>query len=245
MTPKTAVVTGGSRGIGKAVVLALAEAGYQVAFSYVRDEAAALAVRDDVEKMGGECLTAQCDISDAHSIKVFFEQVEQRFERIDLLVNNAGITRDGLLATLSNEAICEVIQTNLIGTLLCCQQVVPGMMRQRQGCIINLSSVAAQKPGKGQSSYAAAKGGVEALTRALAVELAPRNIRVNAIAPGIVSTDMTAALLETHEQEVQSRLLIKRFAVPGDIAEAVLYLAERATYVTGEVLSVNGGLKMP
>ncbi len=245
MTTKTAVVTGGSRGIGKAVVLALAEAGYRVAFNYVRDEAAALAVRDEVEKMGGECLTAQCDISDAHSIKAFFEQVEQHFERIDLLVNNAGITRDGLLATLSVEAISEVIQTNLIGTLLCCQQVVPGMMRQRQGCIINLSSVAAQKPGKGQSSYAAAKGGVEALTRALAVELAPRNIRVNAVAPGIVSTDMTAALLKTHEQEVQSRLLIKRFAVPGDIAEAVLYLADRATDATGEVLSVNGGLKMP
>ncbi len=108
-----------------------------------------------------------------------------------------------------------------------------------------LSSVAAQKPGKGQSSYAAAKGGVEALTRALAVELAPRNIRVNAVAPGIVSTDMTAALLDLHAQEVQSRLLIKRFALPADIAEAVLYLAERATYVTGEVLSVNGGLKMP
>lgn len=245
MNLKTAVVTGGSRGIGKAVVLALAEAGYQVAFSYVRDEAAAQAVRDDVEKMGRACFTAQCDVGDAHSITAFFAQVEQRFERIDLLVNNAGITRDGLLATISVEAISEVIQTNLIGTLLCCRQVMPGMMRQRQGCIINLSSVAAQKPGKGQSSYAAAKGGVEALTRALAVELAPRNIRVNAVAPGIVSTDMTAALLDLHAQEVQSRLLIKRFALPADIAEAVLYLAERATYVTGEVLSVNGGLKMP
>ncbi|WP_085717624.1 3-oxoacyl-ACP reductase family protein [Pseudomonas sp. B28(2017)] len=245
MNHKIAVVTGGSRGIGKAIVLALAGAGYQIAFSYVRDEEAAMALRAEVEAMGRECLASQCDVKDGNSIKGFFERVEQQFERIDLLVNNAGITRDGLLATLSINDIAEVIQTNLIGTLLCCQQVVPGMMRQRSGCIINLSSVAAQKPGKGQSNYAAAKGGVEALTRALAVELAPRNIRVNAVAPGIVNTDMTAALLGAHEQEVQSRLLIKRLAEPQEIAEAVLYIAERGHYLTGEVLSVNGGLKMP
>ena len=245
MTQKIAVVTGGSRGIGKSIVLALAGAGYQVAFSYVRDEASAAALQAQVEGLGRECLAVQCDVKDAQSIQAFFERVEQRFERIDLLVNNAGITRDGLLATQSLSDITEVIQTNLIGTLLCCQQVLPCMMRQRSGCIVNLSSVAAQKPGKGQSNYAAAKGGVEALTRALAVELAPRNIRVNAVAPGIVSTDMSQALVGAHEQEIQSRLLIKRFARPEEIADAVLYLAERGLYVTGEVLSVNGGLKMP
>jgi len=245
MTQKIAVVTGGSRGIGKSIVLALAGAGYQVAFSYVRDEASAAALQAQVEGLGRECLAVQCDVKEAPSIQAFFERVEQRFERIDLLVNNAGITRDGLLATQSLSDITEVIQTNLIGTLLCCQQVLPCMMRQRSGCIVNLSSVAAQKPGKGQSNYAAAKGGVEALTRALAVELAPRNIRVNAVAPGIVSTDMSQALVGAHEQEIQSRLLIKRFARPEEIADAVLYLAERGLYVTGEVLSVNGGLKMP
>lgn len=244
MTQKIAVVTGGSRGIGKSVVLALAGAGYQVAFSYVRDEASAAALQAQVEGLGRECLAVQCDVKEAQSIQAFFERVEQRFERIDLLVNNAGITRDGLLATQSLSDITEVIQTNLVGTLLCCQQVLPCMMRQRSGCIVNLSSVAAQKPGKGQSNYAAAKGGVEALTRALAVELAPRNIRVNAVAPGIVSTDMSQALVGAHEQEIQSRLLIKRFARPEEIADAVLYLAERGLYVTGEVLSVNGGLKM-
>ncbi|AHC82318.1 SDR family NAD(P)-dependent oxidoreductase [Pseudomonas shirazica] len=244
MTQKIAVVTGGSRGIGKSVVLALAGAGYQVAFSYVRDEASAAALQAQVEGLGRECLAVQCDVKDAQSIQAFFERVEQRFERIDLLVNNAGITRDGLLAAQSLSDITEVIQTNLIGTLLCCQQVLPCMMRQRSGCIVNLSSVAAQKPGKGQSNYAAAKGGVEALTRALAVELAPRNIRVNAVAPGIVSTDMSEALVGAHEQEIQSRLLIKRFARPEEIADAVLYLAERGLYVTGEVLPVNGGLKM-
>ncbi|MCE5977028.1 SDR family NAD(P)-dependent oxidoreductase [Pseudomonas sp. JR33AA] len=244
MTQKIAVVTGGSRGIGKSIVLALAGAGYQVAFSYVRDEASAAALQAQVEGLGRECLAVQCDVKDAQSIQAFFERVEQRFERIDLLVNNAGVTRDGLLATQSLSDITEVIQTNLVGTLLCCQQVLPCMMRQRSGCIVNLSSVAAQKPGKGQSNYAAAKGGVEALTRALAVELAPRNIRVNAVAPGIVSTDMSQALVGAHEQEIQSRLLIKRFARPEEIADAVLYLAERGLYVTGEVLSVNGGLKM-
>lgn len=245
MTQKIAVVTGGSRGIGKSIVLALAGAGYQVAFSYVRDEASAAALQAQVEGLGRDCLAVQCDVKEAPSIQAFFERVEQRFERIDLLVNNAGITRDGLLATQSLNDITEVIQTNLVGTLLCCQQVLPCMMRQRSGCIVNLSSVAAQKPGKGQSNYAAAKGGVEALTRALAVELAPRNIRVNAVAPGIVSTDMSQALVGAHEQEIQSRLLIKRFARPEEIADAVLYLAERGLYVTGEVLSVNGGLKMP
>jgi len=245
MPNKVAVVTGGSRGIGRAIVLALAGAGYQIAFSYVRDEVAAMTLRDEVQASGIDCLALQCDVSSGDSIKAFFERVDQHFQRIDLLVNNAGITRDGLLATMSARDLIDVIQTNLIGTMLCCQQVVPGMLRQRSGCIVNISSVAAQKPGKGQSNYAAAKGGVESLTRALAVELAPRNIRVNAVAPGIVKTEMSTALIGSQEEEIQSRLLIKRYAEPEEIAEAVLYLADRGLYLTGEVLSVNGGLKMP
>jgi 3-oxoacyl-[acyl-carrier protein] reductase len=245
MPNKVAVVTGGSRGIGRAIVQTLAGAGYQIAFSYVRDEVAAMALRDEVQASGIDCLALQCDVSSGDSIKAFFERVEAHFQRIDLLVNNAGITRDGLLATMSARDLIDVIQTNLIGTMLCCQQVVPGMLRQRKGCIVNISSVAAQKPGKGQSNYAAAKGGVESLTRALAVELAPRNIRVNAVAPGIVKTEMSTALIGSQEEEIQSRLLIKRYAEPEEIAEAVLYLADRGLYLTGEVLSVNGGLKMP
>jgi len=245
MPNKVAVVTGGSRGIGRAIVLALAGAGYQVAFSYVRDEVAATALRDEVQASGVDCLALQCDISRGDSIESFFGRVEAHFQRVDLLVNNAGITRDGLLATMPVGDILDVIQTNLVGTLLCCQQVLPGMLRQRSGCIVNISSVAAQKPGKGQSNYAAAKGGVEAMTRALAVELAPRNIRVNAVAPGIVKTEMSTALIGSQEEQIQSRLLIKRYAEPQEIAEAVLYLADRGLYLTGEVLPVNGGLKMP
>ena len=245
MPNKVAVVTGGSRGIGRAIVLALAGAGYQVAFSYVRDKVAAMSLLDEVQALGSDCLALQCDVSSGDSIKGFFQRVEQHFDRIDVLVNNAGITRDGLLATMPDRDIIEVIQTNLIGTLLCCQQAVPFMMRQRSGCIINISSVAAQKPGKGQSNYAAAKGGVEALSRALAVELAPRNIRVNAVAPGIVNTEMSSALIDSQDQEIQSRLLIKRYAEPHEIAEAVLFIADHGSYLTGEVLPVNGGLKMP
>jgi len=245
MHDKVAVVTGGSRGIGRATVRALAGAGYHIAFNYVRDEAAAADLREEIVTQGRQCLALQCDIGQPSSIKAFFAQIEEAFGRIDLLVNNAGITRDGLLATMSLEDMTQVIQTNLLGSMLCCQQVVPSMLRQRSGCIVNISSVAAQKPGKGQSNYAAAKGGVEAFTRALAVELAPRNIRVNAVAPGIVRTEMSSALIGSMEQDIQARLLIKRYAEPEEIAEAVLFIAERAPYLTGEVLPVNGGLKMP
>ncbi len=245
MTNKTAVVTGGSRGIGKALVLALAAAGYRVAFSYVRGREAAQSVCDETRALGHEALALACDVLDLNSVTGFFQEAESWLGHIDLLVNNAGITRDGLLATQSLEDITEVIQTNLIGTLLCCQQAIPGMMRQRRGCIVNISSVAAQKPGRGQSNYAAAKGGVEALTRALAVELAPRNIRVNAVAPGLVETEMSAALMGAHADDINARLLIKRCAKPAEIAAAVLYLAEQGHYLTGEVLSVNGGMKMP
>lgn len=243
--PKVALVTGGSRGIGRACVRRLTGAGYRVAFSYVRDEVSAQALSAELEGQDREHLALRCDIAVPEQIAVFFEQVENHYGRIDLLVNNAGIIRDGLLASLSQDDIAQVIQTNLVGPLLCCQKVIPAMLRQRSGCIVNLSSVAAQKPGKGQSSYAAAKGGIEAMTRALAVELAPRNIRVNAIAPGIVNTDMSAALVNTQAQEILNRLLVKRYAEPEEIAEAVLFLAEKAPYMSGEVLSLNGGLKMP
>lgn len=245
MEHKTAVVTGGSRGIGKALVLALASAGYKVAFSYVQGRAAAQAVADEARALGGDTLALACDVRDAQSIAGFFAEAEAWLGHFDLLVNNAGITRDGLLATQSLADISEVIQTNLLGTLLCCQQVIPAMMRQRRGAIVNISSVAAQKPGRGQSNYAAAKGGVEALTRALAVELAPRNIRVNAVAPGLVATEMSTALMQAHADEINARLLIKRCAQPEEIAAAVLFLAEQGSYLTGEVLAVNGGMKMP
>lgn len=246
MTQPIAIVTGGSRGIGRAIVRSLAAAGYQVAFTYQRDHVAAATLLEELR-----CAYAQasfsahaCDIAEPASIQQCFAEIDNQYPRIDLLVNNAGITRDGLLATMPLADLQLVIQTNLIGTLLCCQQVLPSMLRQRQGCIVNLSSVAAQKPGKGQSNYAAAKGGVEALTRALAVELAPRNIRVNAIAPGIVNTEMSTALVASQAEAIHERLLVKRYAEPEEIAQAVLFIAQ-AHYLTGEVIALNGGLKMP
>jgi 3-oxoacyl-[acyl-carrier protein] reductase len=244
-TARVAVITGGTRGIGRAIVDTLASAGCRIAFSYLGSEQAASALRDEIRLRGGECIAAHCDVGDTASIETFFDIVESEFGRVDVLVNNAGITRDGLLATQSLADIERVVHTNLIGTLLCCQKVVPGMMRRRGGCIVNISSVAAQRPNKGQSNYAAAKGGVEALTRALAVELAPRNIRVNAVAPGIVRTDMTAALIDNLGEQIRDRLLVKRYAEPQEVADVVRFLADTATYMTGEVLSLNGGLKMP
>lgn len=243
--PKVALVTGGSRGIGRACVRMLAGAGYRVAFSYARDEASAQALSAELESQCREHLVLRCDIAVPEQIAALFEQVDNHYGRIDLLVNNAGIIRDGLLVSLSLDDIAQVIHTNLVGTLICCQKAIPAMLRQRSGCIVNLSSVAAQKPGKGQSNYAATKGGIEAMTRALAVELAPRNIRVNAIAPGIVNTDMSVALVNAQAPEILNRLLVKRYAEPEEVAEAVLFLAEKAPYMSGEVLNLNGGLKMP
>ena len=244
MSNKIAIVTGGSRGIGQSVVRRLAREGYDIAFNYVSDEASATSLRQEVETLGVRCIVSHMDVADSQSVVDFFARVDNDLGPASLLVNNAGVTRDGLLATLSTADIVKVIQTNLIGTMLCCQQVIPSMFRQRKGSIVNISSVAAQKPGKGQSNYAAAKGGVEALTRALAVELSPRNIRVNAVAPGIVNTDMSRELIANNAADIQSRLLVKRYAEPEEIAAAVWFLAQPDNYITGEVLPVNGGLKM-
>jgi 3-oxoacyl-[acyl-carrier protein] reductase len=239
-----AVVTGGARGIGRAIVLDLAGRGYRIAFNHRQSAGEAGQTRERAEALGAECLSQACDVADPASVEAFFAAVEQRFGAVDVLVNNAGITRDALLASQSPQDIHAVLQTNLVGPMLCIQQVLAGMMRRRRGCIVNLSSVAAQRPGKGQAAYAASKGGLEALTRALAVELAPRNIRVNAVAPGLVATGMSESLLGTQGDAIRERLLIKRCAEPDEIAAAVRFLIEDAGYLSGEVLPVNGGLKM-
>lgn len=244
MNNKIAVVTGGSRGIGKEIVRSLAREGYDVAFNYINGREGAEQLHQEVLELGVKCLIAKMDVCDSDSVNEFFSLVDRELGEINLLVNNAGITRDGLLASLSITDITRVIQTNLIGTLLCTQQVIPSMMRHRKGAIVNISSVAAQKPGKGQSNYAAAKGGIESFTRALAVELAPRNIRVNAVAPGIVNTEMSQELINGNASEIHDRLLVKRYAEPEEIAAAVLFLANSNSYITGEILPINGGLKM-
>jgi 3-oxoacyl-[acyl-carrier protein] reductase len=174
------------------------------------------------------------------------DRTVEHFGRIDLLVNNAGITADNLLAAMPDDDIERVLQTNLAGAIFCTRAAVRYLVAQRGGAIINLSSVAAARPGRGQSVYAAAKGGIEAFTRAMAVELAPRQIRVNAVAPGVIETDMSRAVATAGHGQIMDRLLVKRLGTVDDVARVVRFLADPAnSYITGEVINVTGGMKMP
>lgn len=242
---KVAIVTGGSRGIGRTIVRTLAAEGAQVHFFYRADEAAAREVVDAVTSAGGQAKSWMVDVTDPQACQQAVEQIADQCERIDVLVNNAGIVRDNLLAAMEDEEIAAVLQTNLFSVFHVTRAVIPFMMSQRSGQIVNLSSVAATKGGRGQANYAASKGAVEAMTRALAVELAPRKIRVNAVAPGVIETAMSQQVRDLAGDEVKSRILLKRYGQPEDIAQAVTFLAsDLASYITGQVLYVDGGFKM-
>ena len=242
---KTALVTGASRGIGRAIACTLAAQGCDVAINYRQDEAAARATAALVEQQGRRALLLQADVADHAQAHAMVAGVLAQWERIDVLVNNAGITRDKLLATMEPEDIELVLRTNLLGAIYPTQAVTPVMVRQRWGRIVNLSSVAASKPGRGQSNYAASKGAVESFTRAMAVELASRNVLVNAVAPGVIETEMSASVRRHGEREIMDRLLLKRYGSADEVADAVAFLASPANrYITGEVLHLDGGLKM-
>jgi 3-oxoacyl-[acyl-carrier protein] reductase len=242
---KTAIVTGGSRGIGRAIVELLAAEGADVTFFY-RDNAAAA---DDVVVAGrarGAAIAAlQVDVRDSVACAAAVDGVAERRGRIDILVNNAGITRDNALAAFDDDDVAAVLDTNVSGVFNVTRAVVPYMTSQRAGTIVNLSSVSGDKGGRGQTNYAASKGAINAFTRALAVELAPRKIRVNAVAPGMIETDMSADVREQSGDEALKKILLRRYGQPEDIAYAVWFLASAyASYVTGQVLSVDGGFKM-
>jgi len=245
MNNLTAFVTGATRGIGRGIALQLAESGYDVAFCYRSSDDNAQSLVANIESYGRQGLAIKVDLSDAQAIPAMFDEIARFFPRLDLLVNNAGITKDGLLMTMSIEDITSVIQVNLIAMLVCCREAAKLMMIQRSGNIINISSISASKPNKGQSNYAASKGGVEAFTRALAVEVAKKNIRVNCIAPGVIETDMVADLLKSNKVDIGKNLLSKRLGQPEDISKAVLYLADPDNgFITGEVIAVNGGMML-
>lgn len=245
MLPKIAIVTGASRGIGKAIAIRLSELGYQVIVNYARHEMAALEVVAEIESKNGKAVKCKADVSCADEAQMLIDFTLDRFGQIDVLVNNAGITRDNLLSMMDVSDLEAVIQANLLGPIYCTQAASRPMMRRRQGCIVNISSASATRPGKGQSNYAASKGGLESFTKAMAVELAPRNIRVNAVAPGVIATDMSSQVRELGEVEIFNRLLTKRYGRPDEIAGAVAYLAsDEAAYITGEIMHINGGLKM-
>jgi 3-oxoacyl-[acyl-carrier protein] reductase len=252
LSGKVAVVTGGSRGIGRAIVLLLAEEGVDVTFFYRENTAAA----DDVVsagKMGGgtagkligNVQAEQVDIRDSAACAKAVDRVVERCGRIDILVNNAGMIRDNQLAAMEDDDVKLVLDTNVGGVFNVVRAVAPHMIVQRAGKIINLSSVAGEKGGRGQTNYAASKGAINAFTRSLAVELAPRKITVNAVAPGVIETEMSQDVREMAGDAVTARILLKRYGKPEEVAYAVWFLASRfADYVTGQVINIDGGFKM-
>lgn len=242
---RVALVTGGSRGIGKAIVWALAREGAKVAFVYRSNTEAAQQLVADLELDQREVLAIQADVADKSAADAAVEAVLGKWEKIDILVNNAGIIRDGLLATMSEEQWRDVINTNLNSVYNFSHAVTRPMMSARHGRIISMSSVAAHFGNAGQTNYAASKGGIEGFTRCLATEIARRGITVNAVAPGFIETDMTVAVRNAAEAEIKKRIPCRRLGLPEDIANAVLFFAsDEASYVTGQVISVDGGLTL-
>jgi len=245
LTGRTAVVTGGSRGIGKAVCLELAARGASVVLCYAGSEAAARETAAACEQLGAKALALRCDVSDAQAVKAMMKQVVSAFGRIDILVNNAGITRDGFLLMMREADFDAVLDTNLKGTYLCLRAVVHAMMKQGYGRIVNISSVTGLRGNAGQANYAASKAGVIGLTKSAARELAFKNITVNAVAPGFIETDMTAALPQENRQALLAQIPAGRLGQAQEVARAVAFLAsDDAAYITGQVLAVDGGMAM-
>lgn len=237
---QVALVTGGSRGIGKAIVLELAKAGFKVVFSYNSNQAAADAVVDAVKQDGGEALAIQSNAADVEQAKALVEETVKHFGRLDALVNNAGITKDTVLIRMSDEQWQQVLDTNLSGAFYTTRAAAKVMMKQRSGAIVNISSVSGLYGNFGQSNYAAAKSGLIGFTKSVAKELGSRGVTANIIAPGFIETDMTHDL--PHKDKLLEIIPMKRFGQGEDIAKAVRFLVTSAPYVTGQVLEVSGGM---
>ncbi|MCF2663942.1 3-oxoacyl-[acyl-carrier-protein] reductase [Oscillibacter valericigenes] len=242
---KTAVVTGGSRGLGRAVCLELAAGGANVVLCYAGNEAAANETVAACEALGARAVAVRCDVADSAQVKTLMDTALQTFGRIDILVNNAGITRDGLLMMMKEDDFDAVIDTNLKGAFLCMKAVARQMMKQRYGRIVNLSSVVGLRGNAGQVNYAASKAGIIGMTKSLAKELASRGVTVNAVAPGFMETDMTAAMPEAAKTATLAAIPMGRMGAVEDVAKTVAFLAsEEAGYITGQVIAVDGGMSM-
>jgi len=242
---KIAIVTGGSRGIGRAIALELGQRGATVVVNYNQSADAAEAVIAEIKAAGGDGMTFQCDVSDADQVAAMFKDVTKAYGQLDILVNNAGVTRDNVIMMLKPDDFDTVINTNLRSAWLCSKAASRTMMKKRNGRIINISSVVGIAGNGGQTNYAASKAGLLGLTKSLAKEIAPRNVTVNAVAPGFIGTDMTSDLSDDIKETAISHIPLGRMGAPEDVAKAVAFLAsDDAAYITGQVLVVDGGMVM-
>lgn len=240
---KVALVTGASRGLGKAIALKLASLGARIGLNYRSNETEAARTLEAIAQKGGEAIGLKADVSDSEAVKNMLRQLTDKWGAVDILVNNAGITRDGLLARLSDDAWDQVLDTNLKGAYLCTRFALRSMMNQPSGRIVNISSLAGLIGNAGQANYSASKGGLIAFTKSVAREVGPRNITANVIAPGFFTTDMTAVLPQEAKDACLSHVALKRFGKPEEVAELVAFLvSERAAYITAQVICIDGGI---
>ena len=241
---KTVLITGGSRGIGKAVAIKFAEKGNQIIINYVSEKTDTEKLKNELLEAGAkDVLLIKADVSNSEDVKNMVKESIEKFEKIDILVNNAGITKDNLLMRMSEEEFDKVIQINLKGTYLVTKEVTKYMMKKRSGSIVNLASVVGVAGNAGQCNYAASKAGIIGFTKSIAKELASRNIRANAVAPGFIETDMTNVLKEEIKENINSQIPLRRMGSATEVAELVYFLGEDASsYITGQVINVDGGM---
>lgn len=241
---KTVLITGGSRGIGKAVAIKFAENGYQIIINYVSDKTDTEQLKKELLQAGAsDILLIKADVSNSEDVKNMVKESIEKFEKIDVLVNNAGITKDNLLMRMSEEEFDKVIQINLKGTYLVTKEVTRYMMKKKKGSIVNLASVVGVAGNAGQCNYAASKAGVIGFTKSVAKELASRNIRANAVAPGFIETDMTNILKDEIKENINSQIPLKRMGTAREVAELVYFLGEdSSSYITAQVINVDGGM---
>lgn len=245
LSNKAAIVTGGTRGIGRSIVIALAKEGANCVFTYLKNQELANSLVKEVANIGRQALPFQMDVRDFESSKLLVEKVKENFGRLDILVNNAGIIRDKSLMMMSKDDWSDVIDTDLTGVFNTTRACIITFLKQKSGNIINISSVNGIHPLPGQVNYAAAKAGVIGFTKSLAKEVAPYNIRVNAVAPGFIETDMTRELTEEYKNKFLGLIPLNRFGTSEEVAQAVMFLAsEKSKYITGQTIQIDGGLGM-